>query len=73
MNLLMREGPSTAVELAVSLQVDIDTIAGHLDTLEARGHIRRIKHETADAFEPTMGRSRRPGLSSGLWEKLRDG
>ena len=72
MNSLMREGPSTAPEIAVSLQLDIDTIIDNPDTLEAREHIRRVKHETADTFEPIMGRSRRPGLSSGLWKKLEE-
>jgi predicted Rossmann fold nucleotide-binding protein DprA/Smf involved in DNA uptake len=70
MNLLMRHGPATAAEIAVSLQMDLDTIIDYLDTLEARGHIRRVKHETADTFAPILGRSRRPGLSSGLWKKL---
>jgi hypothetical protein len=71
-NLIIREGSSTAGALALSTQMDIDTVLELLDTLEAQGHIRRIRSSKVDTFEPVLGRSRRPGLSSGLWKLLED-
>jgi hypothetical protein len=71
-NLIVREGSSTAGDLALSTQMDLDIVLELLDTLEAQGHIRRIRGNRVDTFEPTLGRTRRPRLSSGLWKLLED-
>jgi predicted ArsR family transcriptional regulator len=72
MNLLMRQGRSAAAEIAASLEIDVDQVRDLLETLVARGHVRPLEKGTESAYEPILGRSRRPRLSSRLWEILKE-
>lgn len=73
MNSVTRLGRATAVQVASSIHVEVTKAAQLLDTLVARGHLRQIGRGAQSVYEPALGRSRRPGLSSELWEKLERG
>lgn len=73
MNVLIRQGPCTVAQLAGSLAIDQGEAFCLLDTLAARGHVRRHGQEDSAVFEPILGHSGRPGLSSALWDKLKEG
>lgn len=72
MNLLMRKGLSTAQEVAVPMQIGVDRANELLETLVARGHVRRIGKDEQSIYEPILGHSGRPRLSSRLWELLEE-
>lgn len=72
MSLLVREGACTVAQVAAHLDVDGGEAFYLLDTLVARGHVRRRGQEDQTLFEPILGRSGRPGLSSTLWGKLKE-
>ena len=72
MNLLMRKGLSSAQEIAGPMQIDVERAAELLDTLAARGHVRQIGEGEESVYEPILGRSRRPRLSSNLWRALEE-
>ncbi len=73
MNSVTRLGQATAAQVASSIDVEVAQAVQLLDTLVARGHLRQTGHGAQSIYEPALGRSRRPGLSSGLWEKLERG
>lgn len=72
MNLLVREGTCTVVQVAAHLEMGAGEAFYLLDTLVARGHVRRRGQGDQALFEPILGHSGRPGLSSRLWDKLRE-
>jgi hypothetical protein len=72
MTFLMREGLSTAREVADPMRITVDKATDLLDTLVARGHARRTGQGEQSMYEPILGRSRRPRLSSRLWEILEE-
>lgn len=72
MNLLMRNGLSSAREIAGPMQIDVEKAAELLDTLAARGHVRQIGTGEESVYEPILGRNRRPRLSSSLWRALEE-
>jgi hypothetical protein len=72
MNVLMRSGASTAQQVADPMHIEVDKAIGLLDTLVARGHVRQLGKDEQSVYEPILGRSRRPRLSSRLWQALED-
>ena len=65
-------GEATPVQVAQEMEVDVATALSLLDVLVARGHLKQIGKEEQRIYKPILGQSRRPRLSSKLWEMLEE-
>jgi DNA-binding IclR family transcriptional regulator len=72
MNHLMRMEQATVAEIAKAMHIDIDEALEILDTLVARGHLKQSGEGPESTYDPILGRSRRPRLSSSLWTMLEE-
>ena len=72
MNRVMRRGEATPVQVAQEMEIDVATALSLLDVLVARGHLKQIGKEEQRIYKPILGQSRRPRLSSKLWEMLEE-
>ena len=70
MNRVLRMDRATAAEIAESMHISIIKAAELLGKLAAQGHLRQV--EQGGVYEPVLGQSRRPRLSSALWEMLEE-